>query len=412
MKYLLFLIFFIKIIRATNLIFFYVDDLNVILSPVSDDPFLKRMSQISYNFKYGHASSPLCLPSRSATLFGIPSYKSNILDNEQSYINNYPHHTSLPELLQNNKYQVGIYGKVFHPKEQEKIEHKFKYIHTPIKKQPPYIGFYSKFSLGGLNYGNISNGSTFDEVSYNKSFEFLNSINKKLPFAFFFGIKNPHLPFYFRNYNIGDIVRYYEQVKDYPLNLDPKLIYEIKFNFIKNINKTFEFINSYYRTAKTGLVLLENMYNELEKRDLLNNSIIVFVSDNGFELMSNSHFGKANQNPLSIRTTIMISKPNRIKRTCKAWSSSVNVYYTLLRLMKIKYNIVQNISKINLMKCEKVESISSSRYENTIDHSLLIDKYQYRNGTLYLRNDIYKKKKIYNDTLINKFRKKLFEIIN
>jgi len=426
------LLLLFQVVDATNLVVLYVDDLTSLTNSIRNHPFLERIKSTSIKFNYAISSTPLCLPSRSATLFGVPSYKSKIYVNNQSYINSYPSHVSLPELLQRDNYTIGIYGKVFHNSEEKKLKKVFKNMFSNFSIYGINHTFYDFYRINTsltrrlktsqkLTIGNLSSAS-IDDVIFNHSLKFIESLNSTSKFAFFFGLREPHMPFFYHyrqnQYINKTLNKYYNEIRNYTLDGPPLDYNQELFYLINKVNKKYDFISSYYRAASSSLDVMEKMYKLLESKNLLNDTMIVFLSDHGFELLSNSHFAKGNQNMLAVKTQLYISLPSRIPSKCNKWASQTDLYYTILKFLNVNKLPPQNITKNNLLNCNPDPIISTSLRKYGIEYSLFWSNYQYRrfigdNSTIleqmFYKNDIFKQHPL---NITQRFRKILNNTLN
>jgi iduronate 2-sulfatase len=421
-KSLILLMLLIQLSHGYNLVFFIMDDMNSITSPIQSE-FLNRMKNTSHKFTFAMSSVPLCLPSRSAILFGRPGYKTDIMTNLDSYIGSYPLDVSLPELLKNQGYHVGVYGKVFHETDQVKIIERSNitdYYFKPGDNLDNVTSFNGIKITKKLQIQNVSSGLCMDEITEIKSREYINKLNGDRPFALFYGTKKPHFPYIFKDtfqVNKSEINRLYNISLKYNLSIEPKNVNE---KYAKMIGKRkYDFINGYYHASIMGFNTLERVYNNLESKSLLNNTIIVFISDHGFMTGYPDGFGKGNQYMMAVKKLMYISLPSRVNVKCKNTVSSVDMYYTLAKLMGLSLPY-QNISKNNLLECKKTVSISSSLKTNYTDYSLFWKRYQYRasindefvfNENIYLKSDLYNERPLNNVNLMKKAKKILLDML-
>lgn len=428
-------LFIIFVSCKPNLLFVMVDDQNLVLPSESrfkniyPSKFFKKMSN-KIHFPYAHASVPICLPSRSAILFGVDGYKSNVRDNKDSYINKYPTHKSLPEHLQNNHYQVGVFGKVFHNSEGELVK-KRSFENKNYKgynyNSQQNLNFHQKIEfteskLKTLIFGNISNGLSEDEISFRHSKRFIKNLNHSEPFALFYGAYRPHMPYLFKDHqninrkvllDINKDFEIHENIISESLSEQRLSINTERYNKLLDKNLLPLFREAYIKSSENSATILKKLYNLLKRKNLLENLIIVVVSDHGFNLGNNKSWGKGELTQMSLRKPMMIRLPSKIKNKfkvldfkCNNWAPSSGLYNTILKYMELK-NPEHEIENYDLVKCENRPSLSISLGSRKY-YSLQNENYQYifnherikKNNlpeSRFTKNHLYHKDDVFNE---------------
>jgi arylsulfatase A-like enzyme len=145
-----------------------------------------------------------------------------------------------------------------------------------------------------LDYAQIGRGAPgkiFHESSFNQFKEFLDLVPEGKPFFLQFGFKEPHRPF---------------DGKDIPDPVDPaKLILPSWIPDMPDIRKDmadyYDFINRL--DGQIGRVM-----DELERRKLKDNTLIIFISDNGAAMPR----GKGTLYELGIRVPLIVRWPGKV----------------------------------------------------------------------------------------------------
>jgi len=378
---LFFLIFNFSIIQGKhNLAFLMIDDQNMLIPPYFssfkfDNSIFQKMTQNSHIFHRGVASTPICLPSRSAILFGHESYKSGIFSNRQSYINKFPKHQSLPEILKEEGYQVGIFGKIFHGSEQklfikqQNLEYSIKFngitdnltiVNNINNKDLPVGKFRNDFKINKrLHYREIVKGFSTDNYSSRQARKFLNERNENQPFALFYGSYRPHMPFFYKNTNklrnkffkkfLRKIYLYLEdQYPSYPFSK----FFNKFFRAIQSSGRLKQFIKAYLKSSYTGFHAIEKVYRKLQNN--LNNTMIVLVSDHGFHLGDLKMWAKGDINMFSSRKPLWIKLPYQEEQVnCHEWVSSSSLFHTILTHLNISRKPKQEIDSRDLINCKR-----------------------------------------------------------
>ena len=106
-----------------NILFIVVDDQNDNIGPFSDGHFqtpnLERLAKGGTLFTQAYCSAPACGPSRASFLLGQLPSTTGIYYNSQpnsKATNSLSNAITLPGYFKENGYSTGIFGKVFHEK--------------------------------------------------------------------------------------------------------------------------------------------------------------------------------------------------------------------------------------------------------------------------------------------------------
>ena len=245
-------------------------------------PGFDRVAKEGLLFNHAYTTNAKCSPSRSTILTGRDSW---LLEEATNHVPFFPEKFStFPEVLKSNGYKTGKTGKGWAPGVALKNGEKRNLIgkdFSLIKTEPP-----AKF---------ISNNNYFENFKY-----FLDEKENNQPFFFWLGSHEPH-----RRYEYQSGIKYgnkeidvIEKVPDYWPNSEN----------VKTDMLDYAFEIEYFDSH------LERVINELENRNLLNNTIIVITSDNGmpFPRVKGQVFPFDNRLPLAIRWGKGIKNPGRI----------------------------------------------------------------------------------------------------
>jgi arylsulfatase A-like enzyme len=245
-------------------------------------PGFDRVAKEGLLFNHAYTTNAKCSPSRSTILTGRDSW---LLEEATNHVPFFPEKFStFPEVLKSNGYKTGKTGKGWAPgvalkngKKRDLIGKEF----NSIKTDPP-----TKF---------ISNNNYFENFKY-----FLDEKKDDQPFFFWLGSHEPHRRYEYQsgtkygNKEIDEI----EKVPDYWPDTEN----------VKTDILDYAFEIEYFDSH------LERVINELENRNLLDNTIIVVTSDNGmpFPRVKGQVFPFDNRLPLAIRWGKGIKNPGRI----------------------------------------------------------------------------------------------------
>ena len=105
--------------KKYNVLFLMADDMRVELGCYGSTfhaktPNLDALAKSGVRFDRNYCQFPLCNPSRSSLLTGRPATKTGVLGNRTAFRDIHPDWTSLPQLFRQNGYRVVRAGKIFH----------------------------------------------------------------------------------------------------------------------------------------------------------------------------------------------------------------------------------------------------------------------------------------------------------
>ena len=267
--------------------FFQEDDRPNFLIIVTDDQRYDTMEYMpntqslifdqGVTFKNGFVTTPLCCPSRSSILTGMYVHNHGVVANETKL-----RHTTFMEILHENGYYTGLVGKYLNSWKGE--------------KRPEYDYWVSFFKGETVYYRpdlNV-NGEwrRFGEDEYvtyllgDYVIEFLKEASRESkPFALLFAPNAPHQPTTPATEDLGlltDIAPYRPpSFNEVDMSDKPEWISTRPFLTLEEINE----IDTYRRDQLLTLISLDRTIGkvmaELERVGELDNTVVIFLSDNG-----------------------------------------------------------------------------------------------------------------------------------
>jgi N-sulfoglucosamine sulfohydrolase len=266
-------------------------------------PAFDRLANKGILFTNAYTSNAKCAPSRANVLTGRNSWQ---LEEGANHVNFFPvKFKTFPEVLRQNGYTTGLTGKGWGPGKALMPDGKDRLI---IGKEWNEI----KMKPWAKGMANEDYSANFDA--------FLNSQKKEQPWFFWFGAREPHRDYEYQsgvkigNKKLSDI--------DYVPAFWPDN--EIVRNDMLDYALEVEYVDSH----------LERMLASLEKRGLLENTIVVMTSDHGMPFPR----CKAQEYEISNHVPLAIMWPKGIKkqgRTVKDMVSFVDFAPTFLELAGI-----------------------------------------------------------------------------
>ena len=144
-------------------------------------------------------------------------------------------------------------------------------------------------------------------------------------------------------------------------------------------------MHGYYATVSYVDHLVGKIINTLEEEDLSENTILIFVSDHGFNLKEHSQWGKYTSHRISGRVPLIIYEP-RTKSSANSNSlvELVDIYPTVLELLGLESpdHVLEGKSLVNILKNPKYVNKSHVFMKNAKGYTIKTADFSY---TEYLK---------------------------
>lgn len=274
-------------VSRPNILFCIMDDASPHMSAYGYDwiktPAFDRLAENGILFKNAYTPNAKCAPSRSSVLTGRNSWQ---LEEAANHVNNFPEKfKTFPEVLREIGYATAKTGKGWGPGDPGKIDGEERLLigrsYNEVKTKP------------------WANGMSNEDYAANFD-RFLNDINEDEPWFFWYGAREPH-----RRYEYGSA----QKVKGKKITeIDSVPSFwpdnEVVRNDMLDYALEIEYADSH----------LERMIANLEDRGLLDNTIIIFTSDNGmpFPRGKAQEYKYSNHVPMAIMWGNGIKNPGRV----------------------------------------------------------------------------------------------------
>jgi len=311
-----------------NLIFFLTDDqrfkaLSFAGNQILHTPNMDRLAREGMWFENMFVINSLCAPSRSTLLTGLYSHSHGVIDNKRRQID--PQAPFMPELLRQAGYEVAFCGK--------------SHVRGALRDRQwdYYFGFrgqgnYLKPRIAeGVDGPDRLYEGYMDDIVTGKAIEWLKRKRTK-PFCLFLWFKAPHRSWLrarrhhdlFRKAVVPKPDTYDDDLKGYPGK--PRAFAEAN-NKIGNFNdvRSLDFAKNYYATLQAVDENVGRVLKALEETRQLNDTAILYSSDNGFFLGEWRLFDKRLMHEPSIRVPLMIRYPRLIKRGSRTRKMALNL---------------------------------------------------------------------------------------
>ncbi len=386
---LIFYLFFYTQVRGQqqyNVLLIMSDDLNTRIGPYMDiekhTPNLTRLAHEGIQFTHAYCQYPLSGPSRASLMSGLYPETNGVLKNQHvvgSYRGTTPElsdHPTIAGFFRKQGYYSARVSKIFHMGVPGGIERgaagdddpdSWDYAYNVLGPETQSQGNLELLSPGNLHYGsNFSRMIIKDEYQYtqtdyvatnqaiaileNRAGEVAKNARNKVkhkpeaPFFLAVGMVRPHVPFIapencFEPYEtkemqLPDIV-INDNVPEEALRRQNENIWEM------NNWQQKQTIGAYMASVRFMDQQVGRLLDALERLDLRDETIVVFVSDHGYNLGEHNCWSKVSLWEGSVRVPLIISYPGNTSKhgtTCNMITELVDLYPTLTGLCGISDN--------------------------------------------------------------------------
>ena len=336
-------------IKQPNILLITVDDLGKNLSCYGDDvtqtPNIDGLAHRGIIFENGYVTQSSSSPSRSSILTGLyPHSNGHIGLSNHGFMITRNDINNIPSYLKMKGYKNGIIGK----------------LHVSPAKIFPF------------DYAKQDVHETRDmKLVVERAEEFILSAGKK-PFFLYLNYFDPHAPFL-------------EQVNNHPKNVVKiEDVHPFNFQGVDNPEQLQRIVD-YYNCVKRLDEGIGMLLKKLEVLDVLENTLIIFVGDNGASFAR----AKCACYESSVNVPFYISWPQQIKEniSSEALVSTVDIFPTIIDIMGDKIpNSIQGKSLLPILK-EDVDKIRSYLFTEFNYHGKMLNHFYPRRT---IRNEQYK----------------------
>ncbi len=342
---------FVRPAERRNVLFIVADDLNNDLGcyghPVARSPQLDSLGRRGVVFERAYCQFPLCQPSRVSLLSGRYPETTRVWSLDTPTRQHLGDTVLLPEYFRTHGYFTAHAGKVFHTGEHAEDPRSWDEEHREFGKSPPPEEVLERGTAQGPSGHTFEwamlrskDEETPDGSVARKAVELMEkAVRAGKPFFVAAGFRRPHAPYaapkkYFDLYSLDRIplpetsAVHLERLLPAALNLDPPPV-PLSPDDVRRFRLAYWACIS-FMDAQVG-VLLEG----LTRLKLWDNTVVVFVSDNGYHL--GDHGGLWHKNTLfeeSARVPLIIWAPQTAGRGRRARGlvELVDLYPTLAEL--------------------------------------------------------------------------------
>ena len=348
---------------SPNVLFIMSDDLTCALSGYGrrqcKTPNLDRLANRGVQFDRAYTMNPVCGPSRAAIMSGLSPWTTGVMGNyhnPSALRKKVPNLVTLPQFLRQHGYHTARISKIYHmgiPGEiLEGTSHsddkeswdvavnvKAKEQNTPGKRED----LSPAMKHQGVDFIRVeAEGEDTlhaDRMATDKAITMMpNLATSAKPFFLGVGLVRPHVPLvapkrFFEPFQANDMIL----AKTVENDLDdvPRQALKMK-NFPRygmSVEQQKKALGAYYASVSFMDLQVGRLLEALEKNELTDKTIVVFMSDHGWNLGEHDCWQKLSLWEDSIRTPLIISAPGKIKgKRCARVVEHVDIYPTLVEL--------------------------------------------------------------------------------
>ncbi len=396
-----------------NVLFIISDDLNTRIGPYMEianhTPQLDRLAARGVRFTRTYCQYPLCGPSRASLMSGLYPETNGILNNNDqpgSYPVENPslaEHPSLAGFFRQQGYYTARVSKIFHMGVPGGIErgepggdepNSWDYAYNVLGPETLSQGSLELLSPGNPHYGSnfarmiLKDGTENTQADYlavNQAIAILENragkqdppgknkqkVKPQAPFFLAVGLVRPHVPLIapencFLPYPEEAVVlppfKIAEDVPEGALQRQNMKIWKM------NELQQKQTISAYMASVRFMDQQVGRLLDALERLNLREETIVVFVSDHGYNLGEHDCWSKVSLWEGSVRIPLIISLPGSSGShgtTCESITELIDLYPTLAELCHLNKKqpvILQGKSLAPFLEGEKRESEVSLAY--------------------------------------------------
>ena len=404
--------------QKPNVLLLYVDDLRPELASFGalqiQAPTIDALAEQGVKFANAYCNVPVCGASRASMLTGMLPTKNRFLDYKTFVEQETPEAVTLPQLFKKNGYTTISNGKIYHhldDRESDWSEVWRPYAFDKNDKglaptdhwqslwkdyqDPNNKSLYNATDTGpAYESAEVSDSTYIDGLLTEKVIRDLKKLKKSAkPFFLTAGFITPHLPFnapkkYWDLYD-RTTIKQPENYNYIPRNA-PKMSISNwdEMRSYSNIPKrgqvsdsiAIDLIHGYYATVSYTDALIAKVLQELKNQQLDQNTIVVLVSDHGYNLQEHTQWAKFTNYNTSTQVPLIIYNPlAKGKGSTNALTSLVDLYPTLAELcnLEVPKNQLDGTSVVPILNNPNLEGKKHVFIKQTNGFTLKTNDFSY-----------------------------------
>jgi choline-sulfatase len=363
--------------KKPNLLFLIADDHAGYVygahgNPQARTPNLDKLAGQGTRFAANFCNSPVCTPSRQSILTGLYPHAAGVTRLTTPLSED---KITLPDLLRADGYQTGVFGKMhFNTKGVDGL-HGFQTAMTEERitqgwqksvgrPMPPWRPF-RDHARDWLNSGKKPLPFTTEEMRsswlVNQAQSWMDE-HKAGPFALWVSIQEPHSPFHFPS---NDAMRFDPKSFAVP-RVGPEDAWQIP-NIFRDLTPEEKqgIIAAYYSSAAFLDYNMGRVLGHLEKLNLDNDTLVVYMADHGYSLGQHGRFEKHCFHEPAMHVPLVFRWKGKLGggKTVRHRTESVDVAGTIASMLGLKERFPKTHGR-DLFNGPKREEIFSIYLEN------------------------------------------------
>ena len=303
-----------------NVIFILADDhrydaMSCAGHEIVKTPNLDELAKRGVRFRNAFVTTSICAASRASILTGLHERTHKFTFGTPPIASEFTA-TSYPALLKEVGYRTGFVGKFGVSVEEGATEEMFDYF-KPLRRSP-----YFKETENGKRH--------LSQIAGDRAIEFLGECNKEQPFCLSISFNAPHAEDNDKANHYpwpAAVDRLYEDIEVPAPRLSDPYIFESQPEFLrKSMNRDRWFwrwdtpekyqknIKGYYRMISGIDHVVGRVVKETARLGFAENTVIIFLGDNGYYAGSRGFAGKWSHYEESLRVPLIIFDPREEKR--------------------------------------------------------------------------------------------------
>ena len=393
-------------VERPNILMIASDDLNNWIGCLGGHPQVKtpnidRLAARGVCFSNAHCQTALCNPSRTSLMMGLRPTTTGIYALEPWFreIEQWKHHTTLPQYFVQNGYFTAMTGKIYHDRRP---------LVKPLTDRPEFnlLGYAGGFGplpptkfvetphpMRLIDWGAYperdEDGEDYKVASW--AIDQLHKMPKDKPFFLSVGFARPHLPLFAPQ-------QWHDLYPEETLILPPYLendrddvppfawylhwnLPEVGMKWVKENNQWKTIVRSYlacvsYLDAQVGRVL-----DALETEGLADNTIIVFWGDHGWHLGQKELFSKTSLWDPATKSPLIFAGPGVSNGKGQSGQpvELLDIYPTLIELCGLPKNeTLEGLSLVPQLRDPQTKRDRPAITTNGPDnHSVRTERFRY-----------------------------------
>ena len=376
--------------KKPNILLLYMDDLRPEIASFGatqiQSPHIDALAAKGIKFTNAYCNVPVCGASRASMLTGMLPTKTRFLNYNTFVEKETPEAITLPQLYKNNGYTTISNGKIYHHLDDRETDwnevwrpYAFDENNQGLTPTDYWQSLWKDYQNpeNRIEYRKTNTGPAYESGIVNDSVYIDGLLTEKVirdikklktsdkPFFLAVGFISPHLPFnapkkYWDLYDRNSIK---QPDNNYVPKDAPKMSISNwpEMRAYSNIPKegqvsdslAIDLIHGYYATVSYTDALIGKILNELKVQELDKNTIVILVSDHGYNLQEHTQWAKFTNYNTSTQVPLIIYNPfSENKGTSNALTELIDVYPTLAELCGLEFpkNQLDGKSLVSVLK--------------------------------------------------------------